>query len=215
MHLTRSCLLWCWLEVQYSCPASRSRGLSSCIPACVGDVPVEGEAYLLLPKGTSQPRPLVVMAPGLGQQRDMGPLRFATVFAEKGIACLVLDYRTFGGSDGWPRNFVSPLDHVDDILSAVAWVKSVPTCPLHVSPDAALLLSVRMPLPSVSARARVCVCASVRGGGVVCMQTCLRVDDPGNEGRLRMACGLAVYVVYGLCMCRTGLQSSVLNHSWK
>eukprot|EP00884_Botryococcus_braunii_P018461 jgi/Botrbrau1/5299/Bobra.0391s0018.2 len=93
------------------------------LPLGPRDAPVEGEAYLFLPKGVSQPPPLVVMAPGLGQQRDMGLAAFAEVFAAQGLACLILDYRSFGGSEGHPRHFISPMAHVEDILSAVTWVK--------------------------------------------------------------------------------------------
>lgn len=40
--------------------------------------------------------------------QDMGLANYAEYFAERGIASLVFDYRTFGGSDGMPRNLVDP-----------------------------------------------------------------------------------------------------------
>ena len=36
---------------------------------------------------------------------------------------LVFDYRTFGGSDGEPRHWVSPRRHVEDWRAALAFVK--------------------------------------------------------------------------------------------
>lgn len=86
---------------------------------------VEGtrvEAWLYLPKGVSSP-PVVIMAHGLGGQRDMGLHPYAHEFASSGIAVLVFDYRGFGGSDGEPRHWVSPIRHIMDWVHAVHWVK--------------------------------------------------------------------------------------------
>lgn len=40
--------------------------------------------------------------------QDMGLAKYAESFTERGLACLVFDYRTFGGSDGMPRHYVEP-----------------------------------------------------------------------------------------------------------
>lgn len=38
----------------------------------------------------------------------MGLAKYAEAFAARGMASLVFDYRTFGGSDGMPRHVVDP-----------------------------------------------------------------------------------------------------------
>eukprot|EP00198_Chlamydomonas_reinhardtii_P007562 XP_001696899.1 predicted protein [Chlamydomonas reinhardtii] len=73
--------------------------------------------------GTASPHPVVVMAHGLGAQKDLGLHRYADPFARAGMAVLVFDYRTFGGSDGEPRHWVSPRRHVEDWRAALAFVK--------------------------------------------------------------------------------------------
>ncbi|KXZ52755.1 hypothetical protein GPECTOR_8g146 [Gonium pectorale] len=70
------------------------------------------------------PFPVVIMAHGLGGQKDLGLHRFADAFAAAGMAAFVFDYRTFGGSDGEPRHWVSPRRHLQDYAAALAFVKS-------------------------------------------------------------------------------------------
>jgi alpha/beta superfamily hydrolase len=60
---------------------------------------------------------------GMGAQKDMGLHQYAASFVTGGLAALVFDYRTFGGSDGEPRQWVSPSRHVQDWQSAVDYVK--------------------------------------------------------------------------------------------
>lgn len=38
----------------------------------------------------------------------MGLDKYAEAFVKRGIAGFVIDYRTFGGSDGMPRNYINP-----------------------------------------------------------------------------------------------------------
>jgi len=61
--------------------------------------------------------------PPQGAQKDMGLHQYASRFAAAGIAAFVIDYRTFGGSDGEPRNWISPKRHLQDWRSAIAYVK--------------------------------------------------------------------------------------------
>lgn len=91
------------------------------------------EAWLYLPgrpdpdsvtdaaSGESSGAPLscIVMAHGLGGQRDFGLQRYAQVFASAKYAVLAFDYRNFGGSSGEPRNWVSPSRHVEDWVEAI------------------------------------------------------------------------------------------------
>jgi hypothetical protein len=48
----------------------------------------------------------------MGAQKDMGLNFYAEAFAAGGLAAFVFDYRSFGGSDGEPRQWVSPSRHV-------------------------------------------------------------------------------------------------------
>lgn len=73
------------------------------------------------------------MRPGLGPgptrptpqggQKDMGLDRYAARFAAAGLASFVFDYRTFGGSDGDPRNWISPRRHLEDWRAALGYVR--------------------------------------------------------------------------------------------
>lgn len=86
---------------------------------------VECEAWLYRPKApASRPPPVVVMAHGLGAQKDMGLHQYAERFAsDAGLAAFVFDYRTFGGSDGEPRHWISPTRHLEDWRAALAHVR--------------------------------------------------------------------------------------------
>lgn len=74
-------------------------------------------AWLFLPDA---PRPpVVVMAHGFGADKRLGLRPFAERFAAEGLAVLVFDYRSFGGSEGEPRNLISPRRHGEDWLAAI------------------------------------------------------------------------------------------------
>ena len=53
----------------------------------------------------------------------MGLEPFAELFATKGLAVLLFDYRNFGGSEGEPRNWVSPKRHLQDWDAALDYVR--------------------------------------------------------------------------------------------
>jgi dienelactone hydrolase len=55
----------------------------------------------------------------MGAQKDMGLHQYACAFVAGGLAALVFDYRSFGGSEGEPRQWVSPSRHVEDWQGAV------------------------------------------------------------------------------------------------
>ena len=67
--------------------------------------------------------PIVVLAHGIAGQKDMGLHPFAEVFAQRGLAVLIFDYRNFGGSEGEPRNWVSPKRHLEDWEAALDYVR--------------------------------------------------------------------------------------------
>ena len=54
------------------------------------------------------------MAHGMGAQKDIGLHAYGAAFSTAKIAVALFDYRTFGGSDGEPRHWVSPRRHLED-----------------------------------------------------------------------------------------------------
>jgi pimeloyl-ACP methyl ester carboxylesterase len=57
-----------------------------------------------------------------GAQKDFGLAAYGERFAAGGLASLIFDYRTFGGSEGEPRHWVSPKRHLEDWQSAYDYV---------------------------------------------------------------------------------------------
>ena len=69
--------------------------------------------------------PVVVMAAGIGAERIFGLPSYAERFAEHGYAAFTFDYRTFGESEGTPRNLVAPGRQVSDLRAAVDGVRQL------------------------------------------------------------------------------------------
>jgi fermentation-respiration switch protein FrsA (DUF1100 family) len=86
-------------------------------------VPIHGddyEAWLYMPLVSSTKPPVIIMAHGLGAQKDFkGFETYAKRFVEEGWAVFVFDYRNFGNSGGWPRNLIDPIRHVQDYHAAI------------------------------------------------------------------------------------------------
>lgn len=76
---------------------------------------------------SSQGRPCVVMAPGLGGTRDSGFAPYAERFVAAGLDVLLFDYRHFGSSSGRPRQLVSVRRQHADYCAAVAHARSLDT----------------------------------------------------------------------------------------
>lgn len=84
-------------------------------------------AWLYLPEATSSSKPpVVVMAHGLGAVKEMRLDAYAERFAAAGYACVVFDYRHFGGSSGEPRQLLDIHRELDDWKAALAWTRSNP-----------------------------------------------------------------------------------------
>lgn len=81
-------------------------------------------AWLYLPHGEERP-PVVVMAHGFGAERAFGLEPYAEVFARRGMAVLLFDYRNFGESEGEPRYLINPWRHLADWEAALAYVRSL------------------------------------------------------------------------------------------
>lgn len=74
---------------------------------------------------SSQTRPIIVMAHGLGGVREMGLDAFAERFVDAGYICLVFDYRYFGASGGAPRQLLSIRRQREDWKAAIAYARTV------------------------------------------------------------------------------------------
>lgn len=81
-------------------------------------------AWLYMPGGVSKP-PIVIMAHGFGAERTFRLPAYAEYFAGQGMACLVFDRRTFGSSEGEPRNHVSPRRQLEDWQAAIAFARTL------------------------------------------------------------------------------------------
>jgi pimeloyl-ACP methyl ester carboxylesterase len=82
-------------------------------------------AWLYRPEGAVQPG-IIIMGHGFAAERSFGLPRFAERFAAHGWAVWVFDYRSFGDSDGTPRNDVNPFKHGEDWDAAIAAVRCLP-----------------------------------------------------------------------------------------
>jgi fermentation-respiration switch protein FrsA (DUF1100 family) len=70
---------------------------------------------------TSGRRPTVVMAHGFSAVKEMYLDAFAEVFATAGLNALVFDNRSFGASDGEPRQEIDPWQQVRDYRHAITY----------------------------------------------------------------------------------------------
>ncbi len=68
----------------------------------------------------NQLHPVIVMAHGFAGQRNFRLPAFAERFCEAGFGVLLFDYRSFGGSDGSPRQYINPWRQLDDWRAAIA-----------------------------------------------------------------------------------------------
>jgi pimeloyl-ACP methyl ester carboxylesterase len=80
------------------------------------------EALLYLPDH-HEASPCVVMAGGWCYVKEVAQPLFAQVFAESGVATLLFDYRTFGGSTGLPRRHVDPWAQIEDYRNALSYLE--------------------------------------------------------------------------------------------
>lgn len=81
-------------------------------------------AWFYRPTGPG-PFPVVVLCHGLGATREMGFDPYARAFAEAGIAALAFTYRSFGDSEGEPRQVLDIGRQREDIAAAIEHVKGL------------------------------------------------------------------------------------------
>lgn len=85
----------------------------------------ELEALLYLPPRDG-PHPCVVMAGGWCYVKELTQPHFARVFCEQGLAALIFDYRSFGGSSGEPRRHIDPWGQIEDYRNALSYLEGRP-----------------------------------------------------------------------------------------
>ena len=72
------------------------------------------------------PAPAIVMTHGFSAVKEMYLDRYADVFANAGMAVVVFDNRSFGSSDGEPRQEIDPWAQVRDYRHAITYASTRP-----------------------------------------------------------------------------------------
>lgn len=80
-------------------------------------------AWFYAPPADAVPAPCVVLGHGFAGVKEARLDAFAERFAAAGFACLVFDYRHFGGSGGSPRQLIDVRRQQEDWAAAIAWAK--------------------------------------------------------------------------------------------
>ena len=88
-----------------------------------GGVILRGWHYV--PDGARGRVPTIVMAHGFSAVKEMYLDRFAEAFAEAGLGALVFDNRSFGASDGEPRQEIDPWEQVRDYRHAISYAQTL------------------------------------------------------------------------------------------
>lgn len=83
------------------------------------------EAFFYAPEGDGQ-HPCVVMAGGWCYVKELAQPTYAEAFEEAGLAALIFDYRTVGGSTGEPRQHLDPWAQIEDYRNAISWAETLP-----------------------------------------------------------------------------------------
>jgi fermentation-respiration switch protein FrsA (DUF1100 family) len=82
--------------------------------------------WLFEPDGKNGSRPAITMAHGYAGLKEHGIERFAQAFAEDGFVVLLHDHRTFGASEGEPRQDIDPWRQIADWRRAISFLESRP-----------------------------------------------------------------------------------------
>ncbi|KAL8270191.1 hypothetical protein Esti_005866 [Eimeria stiedai] len=76
-----------------------------------------------IPLNGKRPPPVVIGAYGLGVQKDIALVPFATSMASEGFAAVIFDYRHWGVSEGLPRHVADPQKQIVDLLAVMQHLK--------------------------------------------------------------------------------------------
>jgi uncharacterized protein len=78
-----------------------------------------------VPGGWQGKAPTIVMAHGFSAVKEMYLDRFASAFAEAGLASVLFDNRNFGASGGAPRQEIDPWQQVRDYRDAITYAETL------------------------------------------------------------------------------------------
>jgi fermentation-respiration switch protein FrsA (DUF1100 family) len=83
-------------------------------------------AHLYLPEGAdpSKQYPAIVIGGPLGTVKEQTQGLFAEALASKGFITLAFDYRTFGDSEGQPRQYENPVNKTEDVQNAISFLSA-------------------------------------------------------------------------------------------
>ena len=87
---------------------------------------VRCSGYLYHPINQNKPDIIIVMAHGFGGDTSLRLSNFAETFVQHSMSVYMFDYRTFGESDGEPRQYVNPFCHIQDWKNAIDHVRTMP-----------------------------------------------------------------------------------------
>jgi len=87
-----------------------------------GGVKLRG--WLFVPSGPARRHPAITMAHGYAGVKEHGIEPFAKAFAEQGFVVLLHDHRSFGASDGLPRQDVDPWRQIADWRRAISFLEA-------------------------------------------------------------------------------------------
>ena len=91
-----------------------------------GEDDVNLSAWFFLPDKNSRNLPAITMAHGFGLTKFHSLEPIAQAFANAGFAVLVHDHRSFGESDGHPRQDVNPWLQITDWRRAISYLQTRP-----------------------------------------------------------------------------------------
>jgi uncharacterized protein len=86
---------------------------------------LDADLYLPDPESLAPPYPAIIGCSGYQGLKTIHPERFARGLVPAGYACLAFDYRGFGASEG-ERGRLVPQEQVEDVISAVSFLQSMP-----------------------------------------------------------------------------------------
>lgn len=101
-------------------------------PSEVPALKIRADLYIPAGKG---PFPTVVMGGGWCYVKELAMPEYAKVIVSRGVACLVIDYRYFGASDGEPRQHIDPWAQINDYRSAIDAISYLPEYKDIVDPN--------------------------------------------------------------------------------
>src|SRR5262245_46559256 len=82
--------------------------------------------WLYLPDQSRGRVPTIIMAHGFSAVKENYLDKYAEVFAAAGLGALVFDNRSFGASDGKPRQHIDPWRQVNDYRDAITYAGTLP-----------------------------------------------------------------------------------------